>query len=112
VSQHTHLSSEVVNGIKQRELSPPKTIPTVSEDIGFQACSFAARNAMSLKAFMPQIVLAVGLDAQNNVTSLYVGASEAAAQVAVDAAGKADTSISATCTTIPRLHSPCATARA
>jgi hypothetical protein len=40
---------------------------------------------------MPQIVLAVGLDAQNNVTSLYVGASEAAAQVAVDAAGKADT---------------------
>jgi hypothetical protein len=39
---------------------------------------------------MPQIVLATGLDAQNNVISLYTGASEAAALDAVDAAGKAD----------------------
>ena len=39
----------------------------------------------------PQIVLAIGLDSQDNVISLYAGSDEAAALAAIDAAGKAGT---------------------
>jgi hypothetical protein len=42
---------------------------------------------------MPQVVIAVGFDAQNNVTNLYTGADKNAAQAAIEAAGQAATII-------------------
>jgi hypothetical protein len=62
--------------------------------------------------FLPQIMLAVGLDiTTGNPVNVYTGQDYSAAKDAVDAAGQSGTILKDTSLKIRRRHSPCATVR-